>query len=55
MNRNLQIRLDILDRQLELHGDSQAAVAGAGPSVNSEYALADSRRMGDNMLRRNGR
>jgi hypothetical protein len=55
MNRNLQIRLDILDRQLELHGDSQSAVAGAGPSVNSEYALADSRRMGDNMLRRNGR
>jgi len=55
MNRNLQIRLDILDRQLELHGESQMATAGAGANINSEYALADSRRMGDNMLRRNGR
>jgi hypothetical protein len=53
MNRNLQIRLDILDRQLELHGTGQAAVAGV--SASSEYALADSRRMGDNSQRRNGR
>jgi hypothetical protein len=55
MNRNLQIRLDILDRQLELHGTGQSAVAGAGATANSEYALADSRGFGDNMLRRNGR
>jgi hypothetical protein len=55
MNRNLQIRLDILDRQLELHGTSQAAVAGAGVGASSEYALADSRRFEDNNLRRNGR
>jgi len=53
MNRNLQIRLDILDRQLELHGTGQTATAGT--TANSEYALADSRRLGDNLLRRNGR
>jgi hypothetical protein len=53
MNRNLQIRLDILDRQLELHGDSRATLAGAG--ANGEYVLADSRSVADNMLRRNGR
>lgn len=53
MNRNLQIRLDILDRQLELHGDDQAALA-AGNS--SEYVLADSRAVADNVVaRRHGR
>lgn len=53
MNRNLQIRLDILDRQLELHGDDQAALA-AGSS--SEYVLADSRVVADNVVvRRHGR
>ena len=41
MNRNLQIRLDILDQQLELHGADQGAVAAA--DAGSEYALADSR------------
>ena len=41
MNRNLQIRLDILDRQLELHGNGRPTdVPGA---TNSEFALADSR------------
>jgi hypothetical protein len=55
MNRNLQIRLDILDRQLELHGTGQTATAGAAANTNSEYALADSRHSGDNMLRRNDR
>ena len=38
MNRNLQIRLDILDRQLNLGNTAQAA-----PN-NSSYVLADSRR-----------
>jgi len=53
MNRNLQIRLDILDRQLELHGGDQAALA-AGSS--SEYVLADSRVVADNVVvRRHGR
>jgi len=53
MNRNLQIRLDILDRQLELHGDDHAALA-AGSS--SEYVLADSRVVADNVVvRRHGR
>jgi len=46
MNRNLQIRLDILDRQLELHGADQPALAGNG--ANSEYALADSRAVAEN-------
>lgn len=41
MNRNLQIRLDILDRQLELHGNTRRPeIPGA---ANSEFALADSR------------
>ena len=43
MNRNLQIRLDILDRQLELHGADQPALAGSNGNTNGEYALADSR------------
>jgi hypothetical protein len=53
MNRNLQIRLDILDRQLELHGNDQATLAGGGG--NGEYVLADSRGLADNIIRRNGR
>ena len=50
MNRNLQIRLDILDRQLELHGNDQATLAG-----NGEYVLADSRSIADNSSNPNGR
>jgi hypothetical protein len=54
MNRNLQIRLDILDRQLELHGNDQTALAGnSGPT--GEYVLADSRFIADNLIRQNGR
>jgi hypothetical protein len=53
MNRNLQIRLDILDRQLELHGGDQPALASG--SVNGEYVLADSRSIADNLVRRNER
>jgi len=53
MNRNLQIRLDILDRQLELHGSDQAALAG--PTANGEYVLADSRSIADNLIRRHDR
>jgi hypothetical protein len=53
MNRNLQIRLDILDRQLQLHGDSREALAGT--NANGEYVLADSRRIADNVLRRDDR
>lgn len=53
MNRNLQIRLDILDRQLQLHGDSREALAG--PNANGEYVLADSRSIADNVLRHNDR
>ncbi|QKG57711.1 hypothetical protein GKZ68_14375 [Hymenobacter sp. BRD128] len=53
MNRNLQIRLDILDRQLELHGGDQTALAGAAGN-NGEYVLADSRSIADNIIRRNG-
>ena len=41
MNRNLQIRLDILDRQLNLGNTAQAAPA------NSSYVLADSRRQAE--------
>ncbi len=48
MNRNLQIRLDILDQQLELHGPAQAALNG---EARGEYALADSRRASGNALR----
>ncbi|MEJ7662994.1 MAG: hypothetical protein WKG07_27290 [Hymenobacter sp.] len=52
MNRNLQIRLDILDRQLELHGgDPTALAAGAG----SDYSLADSRVVADNAGHRHAR
>ncbi|RZL12949.1 MAG: hypothetical protein EOO62_09610 [Hymenobacter sp.] len=54
MNRNLQIRLDILDRQLELHGNDQTALAGNGGPAG-EYVLADSRGIADNLIRRNGR
>lgn len=46
MNRNLQIRLDILDQQLELHGADQEAVAAA--DTGSEYVLADSREATNN-------
>jgi hypothetical protein len=53
MNRNLQIRLDILDRQLELHGSDQTAVASG--SANGEYVLADSRVIADNLVRRHDR
>jgi hypothetical protein len=41
MNRNLQIRLDILDRQLNLGNTAQVAPA------NSSYVLADSRRQAE--------
>ena len=40
MNRNLQIRLDILDQQLEVRGAAQTARAS---EARGEYALADSR------------
>jgi hypothetical protein len=53
MNRNLQIRLDILDRQLELHGADQTALASG--AAGGEYVLADSRGIADNVVRRNGR
>ena len=49
MNRNLQIRLDILDRQLELHGSDPAALTAAG--AGSDYPLADSRVVADNLVR----
>lgn len=52
MNRNLQIRLDILDRQLQQHGDDHEDLAGT--TAASEYALADSRSLADNTFRRNG-
>lgn len=48
MNRNLQIRLDILDRQLELHEPGQTALAG---DTRGEYALADSRQFSEASLR----
>lgn len=44
MNRNLQIRLDILDQQLALHGAEQPGLAGSSNGSGGEYALADSRR-----------
>ncbi|MGI4873289.1 MAG: hypothetical protein ACRYFX_19175 [Janthinobacterium lividum] len=47
MNRNLQIRLDILDRQLELHGADLEAVAAGSPG--SEFVLADSRSASTNL------
>jgi hypothetical protein len=48
MNRNLQIRLDILDRQLELRDPGQTALAGES---RGEYALADSREFSEASLR----
>lgn len=48
MNRNLQIRLDILDRQLELRGPAQTAMTG---DARTEYALADSRQFSEASLR----
>lgn len=53
MNRNLQIRLDILDQQLELHGGDPAALTAAG--AGSDYTLADSRIVADNLIRRHAR
>lgn len=50
MNRNLQIRLDILDQQIERHGGDQTAVAA---STSSEFVLADSRVVAENIVRRN--
>lgn len=47
MNRNLQIRLDILDRQLQLHGLGDTALHSES---RGEYALADSRHHADNSL-----
>lgn len=46
MNRNLQIRLDILDRQLELRGAGQ--LARTPGTLGGEYTLADSRSVADN-------
>lgn len=48
MNKNLQIRLDILDRQLELRGPAQTAMTG---DKRAEYALADSRQFSEASLR----
>ena len=48
MNRNLQFRLDILDRQLELRGSAQTAMRG---ETRGEYALADSRQFSEATLR----
>ena len=48
MNRNLQFRLDILDRQLELRGSAQTAMTG---ETRGEYALADSRQYPEATLR----
>jgi hypothetical protein len=48
MNKNLQIRLDILDRQLELRDPGQTARVGEN---HSEYALADSRQFSEASLR----
>lgn len=48
MNKNLQYRLDILDRQLELRGPSQTAMAS---DTRGEFALADSRRLPATILR----
>jgi hypothetical protein len=48
MNKNLQIRLDILDRQLELRDPAQTAQAGES---RNEYALADSRQFSEASLR----
>jgi len=48
MNRNLQIRLDILDRQLELRDPAQTAMTD---EARSDYALADSREFSQASLR----
>ncbi|MGI4743509.1 MAG: hypothetical protein ACRYG7_50810 [Janthinobacterium lividum] len=48
MNRNLQIRLDILDQQLSVHGPAQTAMNGES---RGEFALADSRRIAETSLR----
>ncbi|MFD1871362.1 hypothetical protein [Hymenobacter bucti] len=48
MNRNLQYRLDILDQQLEQHGDAQTAMNN---DARGEFALADSRRLPASNLR----
>jgi hypothetical protein len=48
MNRNLQIRLDILDQQLQLHAPAQTAISR---EARAEYALADSRELSRNTLR----
>jgi len=47
MNRNLQYRLDILNRQLELRNPTQSALPG---ETRGEYALADSRRVSTSIL-----
>lgn len=48
MNRNLQIRLDILNQQLSVHGPAQTAMNGES---RGEFALADSRRLAETTLR----
>jgi hypothetical protein len=47
MNRNLQIRLDILDQQLQLRAPGQTALSRES---RAEYALADSRELSRNTL-----
>jgi hypothetical protein len=47
MNRNLQIRLDILDQQLQLHAPGQSTISRES---RAEYALADSRELSRNTL-----
>lgn len=47
MNKNLQYRLDILDRQLELRGSTQTAMNN---ETHGEFALADSRRLPASIL-----
>lgn len=48
MNRNLQIRLDILDQQLQLRAPAQTAISRES---RAEYALADSRELSRNTMR----
>lgn len=48
MNRNLQIRLDILDQQIEFHGPAPTA---GGADTRGEFAIADSRRSSISKLR----
>jgi hypothetical protein len=47
MNRNLQYRLDILNRQLELRNPTESALPN---ETRGEYALADSRRSSPSIL-----